>query len=59
VDGLLEVGDIDGGERDRLERQLGSFADGSAGVSAEVLAEPAACFRACRAARAWFWPRSR
>ena len=39
VDGLLEVGDIDGGERDRLERQLGSYADGNSGVSAEVLAE--------------------
>ncbi len=38
VDGLLEVGDIEDTERDRLERQLGSFGD-SAGVSAEVLAE--------------------
>jgi heat-inducible transcriptional repressor len=39
VDGLLEVGDIDGGERDRLERQLASIAGDSAGVSADVLAE--------------------
>ena len=38
VDGLLEVGDIEDTERDRLERQLGSFGD-SAGVSADVLAE--------------------
>jgi len=39
VDGLLEVGDIDGGERDKLERQLASIAGDSAGVSADVLAE--------------------
>ena len=39
VDGLLEVGDIDGCERDRLERQLASIAGDSAGVSADVLAE--------------------
>ena len=38
VDGLLEVGDIDDAERNRLE-QLSSFADGNAGVSAGVLAE--------------------
>ncbi|MGO9486370.1 MAG: heat-inducible transcriptional repressor HrcA [Rhodomicrobium sp.] len=39
VDGLLEVGDIDDAERDRLERQLGSYAEGDSGVTAEVLAE--------------------
>ena len=39
VDGLLEVGDIDGGERDKLERQLASIAGDSAGVSTDVLAE--------------------
>ena len=39
VDGLLEVGDIDGGERDKLERQLASIAGDAAGVSADVLAE--------------------
>ena len=38
VDGLLEVGDIEDTERDRLERQFASFGD-SAGVSADVLAE--------------------
>src|SRR5208337_1730697 len=39
VDGLLEVGDIDDTERDSLERQLGSYPEGDAGVAAEVLAE--------------------
>ena len=31
VDGLLEVGDIEDAERDRLDRQLRSYAGGSAG----------------------------
>ncbi len=39
VDGLLEVGDIEDAERDRLERQLASIAGDSAGGSAGVLAE--------------------
>ena len=39
VDGLLEVGGIDDSERERLERQLGGYADGHASVTAEVLAE--------------------
>lgn len=39
VDGLLEVGDIEDSERERLERQLRGYADGNASVTAEVLAE--------------------
>ncbi len=39
VDGLLEVGNIEDSERDRLERQLASYAEGNAGVTSEVLAE--------------------
>src|SRR5271165_3554853 len=38
VDGLLEVGDIDGAERDSLERQLHDYARESAAVTSEVLA---------------------
>jgi heat-inducible transcriptional repressor len=39
VDGLLEVGDIEDAERDQLNRQLRSYAGGSAGTPSEVLAE--------------------
>src|SRR5208282_2733812 len=39
VDGLLELGDIGDGERDRLDRQLRGYAGGSAGTASEVLAE--------------------
>lgn len=39
VDGLLEVGNIEDAERERLERQLRDYAEGSAGVTDEVLAE--------------------
>ncbi len=39
VDGLLEVGDIEDAERDQLNRQLRSYAEGSAGTASEVLAE--------------------
>ncbi len=38
VDGLLEVGDIDETERDRLD-QLSGYARGNSGVTSEVLAE--------------------
>jgi heat-inducible transcriptional repressor len=39
VDGLLEVGDIEDTERERLERQLASIAGDGSGGSAGVLAE--------------------
>src|SRR5271165_4597868 len=39
VDGLLEVGTIEDTERARLERQLASYADGSASAASDVLAE--------------------
>src|SRR5271165_2212317 len=41
VDGLLEVGDIEAGERDRLDRQFRGYAEGNAGAgtASEVLAE--------------------
>ncbi len=39
VDGLLEVGDIEMDERDRLDRQLRSYAGGNSAAASEVLAE--------------------
>jgi heat-inducible transcriptional repressor len=39
VDGLLEVGDLELDERERLNRQLHSYAEGNLGTISEVLAE--------------------